>query len=312
VENEAIDLPSEALEAADAIRRRWSCAPRAGLILGTGLGNLAGHITPDEIVAYEEIPHFPRSTALSHRGQLVCGRLAGTPVVAMEGRCHRYEGYSLARLTHPVYTMRALGIDLLILSNASGGLNPQYGSGDVMVLEDHIDLMFWRQPSEIAGQTGETRDQRLDTRDQMADGRRVRSTVEDVGVLLSRRSVVPYEPVLIEQAMAVARRENFVAHRGVYVGMTGPNYETRAEYRFLRKIGGDVVGMSTVPEALAAARCGIRTLALSTVTNVARPDVPQVVLAQHVVRAAEMAEPNVRKIVLDVIAGPWLAEAKSL
>jgi purine-nucleoside phosphorylase len=291
LKNEFIDLPPEALEAAAAISRRWSCAPRAGLILGTGLGNLAGHINRDETFAYEEIPHFPRSTALSHRGQLVCGHLAGTPVVAMEGRCHRYEGYSLARLTHPVYTMRALGIDLLILSNASGGLNPLYHSGDVMVIEDHINLMFWKQPSEIAGQR--------------ASDRRKRSAVKELDVPSTQRTVFPYDPVLIEQAMAVARRENFVAHRGVYVVMTGPNYETRAEYRFLRKIGGDAVGMSTVPEAVAAASCGLRTLALSTITNVARPDAPQVTLGQDVVRAAEMAEPNVRKIVLDVIAEPW-------
>jgi len=296
LENESIDLPSEALEAADAIRRRWSCAPRAGLILGTGLGNLAGHIKTDATVTYEEIPHFPRSTALSHRGQLVCGSLGGKPVVAMEGRCHRYEGHPLTRLTLPVQTMRALGIDVLILSNASGGLNSGYESGDVMVIEDHIDLMFWKRSSRTTGQR--------------SDGGPRRSTVKEVDMPSRRPTAMPYDPGLIEQAMTVARRENFVAHRGIYVGMTGPNYETRAEYRFLRKIGGDVVGMSTVPEAMAAARCGLRTLALSTVTNVARPDAPQVVFSEDVVRAAEMAEPNVRKIVLDVIAKPWRAEAE--
>ena len=264
------DLVPEAHVAADAIRRRWDERPRAALILGTGLGNVARAIEQDAAIAYDQIPHFPRSTALAHRGQLVCGRLGGAPIVAMEGRCHRYEGYALTDLTLPVYTFRALGAELIVLSNASGGLNPQYRSGDVLVIDDHIDLMFWPGPSAPA-----------------------------------RCAVRPYDTALIDQALAVARRENFVAHQGVYVAMTGPNYETRAEYRFLRKIGGDAVGMSTVPEAIAAVRCGLRTLALSAITNLARPDCPRVVLAQDVVSGAERAEPNLRKIMVEVVSNPW-------
>lgn len=272
------NLPNEALEAASAIRRHWDGRPQAGLILGTGLGNVASHIETDETIDYRAIPHFPRSTALSHRGRLVCGRLLDKPVVVMEGRWHYYEGHSIDQLTLPVHTMRALGIELLLLSNASGGLNPQFASGDVMVIQDHINLMF-------AGETRMDDEQNASARARLRTG-------------------CPYDAALSEQALAIARRENFVAHRGVYVAMTGPSFETRAEYRFLRKIGGDVVGMSTVPEALAAARCGMRTLALSIVTNVAQPDCPQVVSGDDVVTAAEKAEPNLRKIVLGVVGGP--------
>jgi len=297
VPDQPVNLPNEALEASAAIRRRWDGLPRAGLILGTGLGNVASHIETDETIEYDAIPHFPCSTALSHRGCLVCGRLGGRPVVVMEGRWHYYEGHSIDRLTLPVYVMRALGVELLIVSNASGGLNPQFASGDVMVIQDHINLMF----------TNETpRGNRLVSapRGSSTEGQMQAAGGQNTGVFPRPRIVCPYDPALIEQALAISRRENFAAHRGVYVAMTGPSYETRAEYRFLRKIGGDVVGMSTVPEALAAARCGIRTLALSTVTNVARPDNPQVVSAEEVVAAAEKAEPNLRKIVMDVVGGP--------
>lgn len=296
--DQIINLPNEALEAAAVIRRRWDARPRAGLILGTGLGNVASHIETDETIAYDAVPHFPCSTALSHRGCLVCGRLGERPVVVMEGRWHYYEGHSIDRLTLPVYVMRALGVELLIVSNASGGLNPQFASGDVMVIQDHINLMLANETPRGNRQVSAPRGSRTEGQIQPADG-------QDAGVSAQPRTCCPYDPALIEQAMAISRRENFAAHRGVYVAMTGPSYETRAEYRFLRKIGGDVVGMSTVPEALAADRCGIRTLALSTVTNVACPDNPQVVSAEDVVAAAEKAEPNLRKIVMGVLSEPW-------
>ncbi|MBC8868462.1 MAG: purine-nucleoside phosphorylase [Planctomycetes bacterium] len=275
--DDSFRLPDEALEASAAIRRRWDARPVAGLILGTGLGNVASYIETDATIDFEAIPHFPRSTALSHRGRLVCGRLGDTPLVVMEGRWHYYEGHSIDRLTLPVYVMRALGVELLILSNASGGLNPRFASGDVMVIEDHINLMFWKQAPRMEKESDSSR----------------------------QPAPHPYDRALIEQALAISRRENFVAHRGVYVAMTGPSYETRAEYRFLRRIGADVVGMSTVPEAVAAARCGMRMLALSTVTNVARPDNPEVTTAEDVVAAAERAEPNVRRIILDILREPW-------
>lgn len=292
------DLPNEAIEASAAIRQRWDAQPQAGLILGTGLGNVASHIRTDAIIDYDAIPHFPCSTALSHRGRLVCGRLGDKPVVVMEGRWHYYEGHQIERLTLPVYVMRALGVELLILSNASGGLNPQFASGDVMVIQDHIDMMFARQTPMAETRASDTGVSR--SVEQTQPGYK-----PEEGGSVRQRTACPYDPALIEQAMAIARRKNFAAHRGVYVAMTGPSYETRAEYRFLRKIGGDVVGMSTVPETVAAARCGMRTLALSTVTNVARPDSPQRVTGEDVVAAAEKAEPNLRKIVLGVVSKPW-------
>ena len=282
------DGASTVAVAAAAIRRRWDGRPAAALVLGTGLHQVSGLIQAEARIPYADVPHFPRSTALGHCGQLVCGRLGERSVIAMDGRCHGYEGYSLGELTLPVFAVRALGVELLILSNASGGLNPKLASGDVVVVADHVNLMF-RSPA--ASSLGPP-----------AAGREAVCVADR-----APRSAGHYDAALIEQALAIARRENFVAHRGVYVGMTGPNYETRAEYRFLRHIGGDVVGMSTVPEVVAASRCGLRTLALSIVTNVARPDSPEVVRAEDVVQAAERAEPHVRKIMLQVVAAPWPA-----
>ena len=262
-------------EAASFIRRGWRRTARAGLILGTGLGHLARRIETDLVIAYEDLPHFPRSTAPGHTGQLVCGRLERCPVVAMEGRCHVYEGYGIDRVGFPVRVMRALGADLLIVSNASGGLNPKLAAGDVIVVCDHINLM--RRRSAAGGL-------------HVADGR------------LAGRAKSPYDPSLIELALTISRREGFAAHQGVYVAVTGPNYETRAEYRFLRCIGGDAVGMSTVPELIAAAACGMRALALSVVSNVASPDAPRRVESDQVIAAASAAASNLDKIVCGVLA----------
>jgi purine-nucleoside phosphorylase len=293
------DRSSPVTAAAAAIRRRWDGRPEATLVLGTGLHQLSNLTESEAVIPYADVPHFPRSTAIGHSGQLVCGRLGGRQVIAMDGRCHGYEGYCLAELVLPICAMRALGARLLILSNAGGGLNPRFASGDVIVVADHINLMFWNSAASVLdGWSCLQADDREPTRPGPASA----------AAAVDRQISVPvYDADLIEQALDIARRENFAAHRGVYVAVTGPNYETRAEYRFLRRIGGDVVGMSTVPEAVAASRCGLRTLALSIVTNVARPDSPEVVRADDVVRAAERAEPNVRKIMLQVIASPWPA-----
>jgi purine-nucleoside phosphorylase len=281
-------LSAAAEDAAQAIRDRWPVRPRVGLILGTGLGALARAIAAETSISYRDIPYFSRSTALSHRGRLVCGDLQGTPVIAMEGRCHLYEGYGLAELMTPVFALRALGVQLLVISNASGGLNPQFRSGDVMILEDHINLMF------CAPWPGFT-----STRGSGADPSN--SAAQKPGWLPSA-SRPAYCPQLIEIALGVARQENFAAHRGVYAAVSGPNYETRAEYRFLRRIGADAVGMSTVPEAIAASLCGLRTLGLSVITNIARPDAPAGVEAEDVVRAAAGAERHLRSIARAVVA----------
>lgn len=267
-------LSAQIADGVAAVREHWDGIPCVGIILGTGLGGFAEQIEQEAVLNYDLIPHFPQSTALGHKGQLVCGRLAGLTVVTMEGRFHAYEGYTAAQITLPVRVMHALGIELLIVSNASGGLNPKYAVGDVMVLEDHINLMH---DNPLIGVNDDTLGPRFPDMSQ------------------------PYDSALVERALEIARRENFVAHRGVYAALSGPTYETRAEYRYLRLIGGDVVGMSTVPEVIVAAHAGLRVLAISTVTNVCLPDALQPVDGNQIVDAAAKTEPKVRKLVLGIL-----------
>jgi purine-nucleoside phosphorylase len=261
-------------QAAAAIRARWDAAPHAGIILGTGLGHLAEQIDVAATLDYEDIPHFPRSTALSHRGRLVCGQLEGVPIVAMEGRFHQYEGYSLKKITLPIRVMKRLGARLLIVSQAVGGMNPYYRPGDVMIIDDHINLMG---DNPLVG----INDDRLGPR--FPD--------------MSR----PYDPELIEKGLEIARQQNFIAHRGVTVAVTGPNLETRAEYRFLRAIGADVVGMSTVPEAIVAVHCGLRTFGLSVVTDMCFPDSLEPANIEAIIATANAAEPKLRALVCGVL-----------
>lgn len=270
-----LDLATHIREATAHIRSRWSRSAGVGIILGTGLGSLAEEIETDVSIAYPEIPHFPRSTALGHAGRLVCGRLAGVPVVAMEGRFHAYEGYSHRQITFPVRVMKALGAETLIVSNACGGMNPQYRQGDIMVIEDHVNLMLGNP---LIGVNDDSLGPRFPD------------------------MAAPYDPRLIDAALAIARREDFVAHKGVYVAVTGPNLETRAEYRFLRLIGADVVGMSTVPEVIVAVHSGMRVLGLSIVTDMCLPDALKPANIEHILAAAASAEPKLRKIVVGVMA----------
>ena len=267
----------EKIEAATAfIKKAWSGTPHAGIILGTGLGSLVKHIQEEASLEYEEIPHFPRSTATSHRGRLVCGKLAGLPVVAMEGRFHMYEGYPLDQITLPVRVMKALGAKLLVVSNACGGMNPYYKCGDIMLIDDHINLLG---SNPLIG----INDDRL--------GPRFPDMCE------------PYDQKLIERALEVARRENIVAHKGVFVAVPGPNLETRAEYRFLRMIGADVVGMSTVPEVIVAVHCGLKTVGFSIVTDMCLPDALEPADVPKIIATAAAAEPKLTKLVLGVLAG---------
>jgi purine-nucleoside phosphorylase len=266
----ALDDAQDIRPALARIHAQWRERPRVGIILGSGLGGIAELIEPAVVLDYDQIPGFPRSTAPGHRGRLVCGQLHGVSVAAMDGRIHLYEGYSAAQVTLPVRIFKSLGAEMLVLSNASGGLNPRYASGDIVAVADHINFM--------AGRTAR------------------------LGMLPWRAGATsPYDPPLIQRALAAGRRAAFPCHAGVYVGVLGPNYETRAEYRFLRRIGGDVVGMSTVPEVLVAAHCGLKLLALSVVTNVARPDSPRQVHAQEVVDIAASAEPRLRAVLREVL-----------
>jgi purine-nucleoside phosphorylase len=253
-----------------AIRARWSGEAALGVILGTGLGELAEEVAADAVIAYRDIPGFPRSTAPAHKGRLICGTLGGRPVVVLQGRSHLYEGYAAAQLCLPVRVLGALGVQTLVITNAAGGLNPRYSAGDVMAIDDHVCLMNLSCLSP-AGANWQDR--------------------------IARPAPRLYDETLIRQATATACAAGFQLQCGVYVGVTGPSYETRAEYRAFRRLGGDCVGMSTVPEVLAAVGCGMRVLGLSTVTNVARPDAPTTVSADLVAQVAATALPKVRRIV---------------
>jgi purine-nucleoside phosphorylase len=278
-----LELAAKIGPAAEAIQSKWSQQPRVGIILGSGLGNYASQVPEEASIDYGEIPNFPKSTVMGHKGRLVCGQCAGVPVVVMAGRFHRYEGYAYQDLTLPVRVMKQLGIDTLIVSNASGGVNPKYESGDIMVLDDHINLMFG---SPLIGINDDNLGPRFPD--------------------LCR----PYDKQLNDRALEIARQNNFVAHLGVYAALTGPTYETRSEYRMLRTLGADVAGMSTVPEVLVAIHAGLRVLALSVVTNVCKPDTLDKTEGQEVVDAAAGAEPKMTTIVngiLSDIAGGQLA-----
>jgi len=261
-------------EAAAAIRKRWGETPRAGIILGTGLGGLAEQIDVAASIDYDEIPNFPSSTAVGHRGRLVCGELQGLPIVAMEGRFHQYEGYPLQQITLPVRVMKALGTDLLMVSQAVGGMNPYYRAGDVMIIDDHINLMG---DNPLVG----INDDRLGPR------------FPDMSA--------PYTPELIEVGLELARKENFVVHRGVTVAVTGPNLESRAEYRFLRQLGADVVGMSTVPEVIVAVHSGMRVFGLSVVSDMCLPDTLKPAVVEEIIAVAKSADPKLSALMLGVL-----------
>ncbi len=271
-----LDLYDKIADSVKYIQSRWSTVPQVGIVLGTGLGPLVHQISVEESLDYQEIPHFPVATATSHRGRLVLGRLNGVPVMVMEGRFHMYEGYSLKQITLPIRVMKALGADLLMVSNACGGLNPLFNNGDIMVIDDHINLLG---DNPLIG----INDDRL--------GPRFPDMCE------------PYERRLIERTLAVARREDIVCHRGVFVAVAGPNLETRAEYRFLRTIGADVVGMSTVPEVIVAVHCGLRVVGFSIVTDMCLPDALQPANVDEIIKTANEAEPRLTKLVLGVLAG---------
>ena len=261
-------------EAAAAIRAKWTATPTIGIILGTGLGKFAEDIQAEAVFPYETIPHMPRSTAPSHKGQLVCGQLEGKSVVAMEGRFHFYEGWSLREVTFPVRVMKALGCEILIVSNACGGMNPQYAKGDLMLIEDHINLLG---DNPLIGPN----DDRL--------GERFPDMCH------------PYDRDLLALGRRIALEERIVCHQGVFVAVPGPNLETRAEYRFLRTIGADVVGMSTVPEVIVGVHAKLRILGVSVVTDICLPDALEPVSLPEIIATANEAEPKLRTLVRRVV-----------
>jgi purine-nucleoside phosphorylase len=248
--------------------------PEAGIILGTGLGGLVREIKIAHTLDYENIPNFPVSTVEGHKGRLIFGELSGKKVVAMQGRFHYYEGYDMKEVTFPVRVMKFLGVKHILVSNASGGVNPDYEIGDLMVINDHINLL----PNPLVGQNH-----------------------EELGPRFPDMSE-PYDHEMITLALSIARKHNIRAHQGCYVGVTGPTLETPKEYAFFRIIGGDTVGMSTIPEIIVARQMGIRCFAVSIITDLGVPGRIVKVTLEDVKQAAERAEPDMTLIMKEMLA----------
>ena len=272
---DASSLRAHVTEATDSLRQRVGDAARVGLILGTGLGKLADEMEVSEAIPYSEIPNFPLSTVESHEGRLLAGTLRGVRVLAMQGRFHLYEGYDAVQVTLPVRVLANLGVETLLISNAAGGMNPLYRRGDLMLLTDHINL---QGANPLIG-----------------------PNVDDWGPRFPDMSE-PYDLELRSTAEAAALKRGLPLQQGVYVAVVGPNLETRAEYRFLRNIGADVVGMSTVPEVIVARHMGLRCLAISVVTDECFPDALEPVNIADILEAAGEAEPKLAQIMGDVVA----------
>ena len=269
-----LDLRQKIDETKAAIKKTVTLRPSIGIILGTGLGELVKEIKRKRSIPYDELPNFPVSTVASHESQLVFGGIGKKTIVAMQGRFHYYEGYSMKEVTFPVRVMKSLGVKTLIVSNASGGMNPNFKAGDLMVINDHINLMG---DNPLIG----SNDDRL--------GPRFPDMAE------------PYDGKLIELLENVAVEEKIPVKRGVYVAVSGPNLETKAEYRFLRIIGADAVGMSTVPEVIVAVHAGLRVLGISCITDECLPDALKPANIEMILRVAAEAEPKLSRLISKTI-----------
>ena len=272
-----MELRDEIKEAVSAIRKRTTAKPSIGIILGTGLGGLVNEIAAEAVLDYEEIPHFPLSTVESHHGKLIFGKLGGKDVVAMQGRFHFYEGYTMRQVTFPVRVMGSamgLGIRTLITSNAVGGMNRSFRKGDLMVISDHINLQ--------------------------GDNPLIGPNDDELGPRFPDMSE-PYSKKLFSLAEKSARRMKIKIRKGVLVAVQGPNLETRAEYRFLRTIGADAVGMSTVPEVIVAVHMGMDVLSFSIITDECFPETLKPVTVNEVIEVASKAEPKLTRIMKEVV-----------
>ncbi|PSQ91652.1 MAG: purine-nucleoside phosphorylase [Bacteroidetes bacterium SW_4_67_19] len=260
--------------AADAIRQEGGTAPATGIILGTGLGALTDELDAEAVLAYDDLPGFPASTVESHEGQLLFGELEGVPVAAMQGRFHLYEGYSPKEVAFPVRVLATLGVETLLISNAAGGMDPHHERGDLVLITDHINL---QGANPLTG-----------------------PNEDDWGPRFLDMSE-PYDPELRDLAKEKALDASIPLHEGVYLAVVGPMLETKAEYRYMRQIGGDVVGMSTVPEVLAARHMGVRCMAISVVTDECLPDALDPIDVEAALAAAGEAEPKLTRIVKGVV-----------
>jgi len=269
-----ISLREKIKEAGEFIQSKTKIKPRIGIILGTGLGDLTKEIEIESRLSYQNIPYFAVSTTPGHEGSLILGRLVGKMIIAMQGRFHFYEGYSLEEITFPLRVMKYMGVNVIIESNAAGGMNPNFKAGDLMVITDHINLIG---NNPLIGPN----DDKL--------GPRFVDMCE------------PYDKELIELYEKVAMRERIRIHRGVYVGVSGPNLETPAEYRFLRLIGADAVGMSTVPEVIVAKHSGLKVLGISCITDECFPDKLEPVNLAKLIKVANLAEPKMTRLIKGIL-----------
>jgi purine-nucleoside phosphorylase len=261
-------------ESLAVIREKTDAEFPVGIILGTGLGGLVSEIQIEHEINYSDIPHFPLSTVESHSGKLILGKINDKNVVAMQGRFHFYEGYSMQQITYPVRVMKFLGVETLLVSNACGGMNPIYERGDIMIMSDHINML--------------------------GDNPLIGKNEDDLGPRFPDMSE-PYDHKLIKLAEAIALENSIKVQKGVYVAVPGPNLETKAEYRFLRASGADVVGMSTVPENIVANHMGMKVLGLSIITDECFPDSLKAVNIQEIIETANIAEPKMTQIMKEVI-----------
>lgn len=260
-------------ESTEYIKSKTSIRPEVGIILGTGLGGLVNEIDITDSLDYSTIPNFPVSTVEGHSGRLICGKIGGKQVIAMQGRFHYYEGYEMWQVTFPVRVMKSLGIKTLIVSNASGGVNPDFEIGDLMILTDHINLI----PNPLIGKN-----------------------FSELGPRFPDMSET-YDKNLVARAVEIASKKNIKTQRGVYTGVTGPTLETPSEYKYFRIIGSDTVGMSTVPEVIVARHMGIPVFAISIITDLGVPGKIVKVTHEDVQRVAEEAEPKMTYIIKELI-----------
>ena len=261
-------------EALQFIQDTTDLRPNYMLILGTGLGQLAEEMDIIAEISYDKIPHFPVSTVESHAGKLLFGTLGGKEVVAMQGRFHYYEGYNMQQIVFPLRVLKANGADTLFVSNACGGMNPNYSAGDIMLIRDHINMI--------------------------GDNPLMGPNDEELGPRFPDMSE-PYSERLMDIAKTAALESNLQMHQGVYVALSGPMLETKSEYRFLRLIGADVVGMSTVPEVIAAVHMGMEVLGISAITDECFPDSLKPVNIEEILEAAAIAEPKMTRVIVDVL-----------
>jgi purine-nucleoside phosphorylase len=269
-----IEYLDQIADAKEYIERNSDIKPKIGIILGTGLGGLAAEIEVETTLSYKDIPHFPLSTVETHEGKMLLGMLGGKSVIAMQGRFHYYEGYSMKQITFPVRVMAKLGVQILLISNACGGMNPRYRRGDLMIIEDHINLL--------------------------GDNPLIGPNLDEFGPRFPDMSE-PWSKKLIGLAEQIAKEKDINYQKGVFVAVSGPNLETRAEYRFLHLIGADCVGMSTVPENIVAIHCGMKVLGISVITDECFPDTLKPVNIQEIIETANSAEPKLTLIMKEVI-----------